>query len=232
MAKASSKSRAKSEDSSKSESKEVATRATASLSDQYEPNFFEAYGAQTAQSAIVGQLLKFSKGDWLVGEDSEELPVGTKLVAVMDQLTTGWVRWFDNKPTQQIMGLLVDGYQPPKRQELGDHDESKWEEDDQGKARDPWQFTNYLIMKKPGTKLSDQANLYTFATSSRGGIGCVGKLCMGYGKAMRERPDENPVVALKVDAYDHPNKQYGRIKVPVLEIVGWEKKQKVLAAAA
>jgi hypothetical protein len=213
----------------KTETTAVATRpATTSLADQTAAgkNYFEQYGEQTAQTNIVGRLLKFSKGDWLAGEDNEELDVGTKLVAVMDQVLVGWVKWVDNKPVQQLMGLLIEGFQPAKRGELGDADDSEWEVDDQGRPRDPWQFTNYVIMKAPGKKITDVANLYTFTTSSRGGIGAVGKLCSEYGKAMRERPEEWPVVALKSTAYDHPNKQFGRIKVPVLEVVGWEKKQR------
>ena len=35
-----------------------------------------------------------------------------------------------------------------------------WETDDNGKARDPWQLSNYLL--HAGTK--DEAQLYTFTT--------------------------------------------------------------------
>jgi len=41
---------------------------------------------------------------------------------------------------------------------------------------------------------------------------------------MRTKPDEWPIVALGVGAYNHPNKAFGRIKFPTLEIVGWEDK--------
>lgn len=214
----------------RNDTREVATRpATASLAEQSlgaELNVYEQYGAATAQTGIVGSLLKFNKGDWLAGQEEDELATGTKLVAIMDQLLIGWIRWEDNKPSQQLMGLLIEGHQPPKRATLGDTDHSQWDVDENsGQPRDPWQLTNHLILKVPGAKVSDQSKLYTFATSSRGGIGAVGKLCTEFGKAMRERPNEWPVVALKSAAYDHPNKQFGRIKVPVFEVVGWEKKQ-------
>lgn len=185
-------------------------------------NFFQSYGDQVSQKSIVGKLLKFSKGDYLVGEDNEEIEEGTQFVANMDELMVGWIRWADSKPTDQIMGRVSEGYQPPKRNTLGDDDKSHWEEDEQGRERDPWQFSNYLIMKSPDGK--DEDSLFTFTTSSRGGLNAIGELCKAYGKAMRQRPDEFPIVALKVGSYQHSNKAYGRIKFPIFEVVGWAAK--------
>lgn len=194
-------------------------------------NPYESYGAQASQKGIVGKLLKFSKGDWLAGEDNEEVEDGKTLVAVMDQLSVGWIKWSENRPEQQIMGLIAEAYQPPKRSTLGDDDQSQWEIDEtSGKPRDPWQFSNNLIMKEVGAATGDEEKLYTFATSSRGGIGAIGELCKVFGKTMRERPDEYPIVTLGVDSYMHSNKQFGRIKVPTLEVTGWE--PKVVAAPA
>lgn len=193
-------------------------------------NPYEQYGNSVSNRNIIGQLLKFSKGDWLAGEDQEEIEAGTQLVADMESLSIGWVRWQDNKPDQQIMGLVKDMYRPPLRATLGDHDEEKWETDNNGNPRDPWQFSNYLVLKLPG-ETADEENLFTFATSSKGGLGAVGELCKVYGKAMRSRPDEFPIVALQVDSYMHPNKEFGRIKFPIFEVVGWEKKEVGLKAA-
>ncbi|MCA1452168.1 hypothetical protein I6F35_02925 [Bradyrhizobium sp. BRP22] len=186
-------------------------------------NFFTQYGEQASQRNIVGRLLKFSKGDYLVGEHNAEMPRGTELIANMDELMIGWIKWEDNKPAEQIMGRLADGYQPLKRKDLGDQDETQWERDDDGQPRDPWQFSNYLIMKTPGEDDPDDA-LFTFTTASKGGIGAIGELCKAYGKVMRQRPDEFPIVKLDVGSYAHSNKQFGRIKFPIFEIVGWSAK--------
>jgi len=185
-------------------------------------NYFQSYGEQVSQRSIVGKLLKFSKGDFLMGEDNEEVAVGTQLIANMDELMVGWIRWADSKPTEQIMGRVAEGYQPPRRNELGDDDKSRWEVDEQGRERDPWQFSNYLIMKTPGEDGED--SLFTFTTSSRGGLNAIGELCKAYGKEMRQRPDEFPIVALEVGSYQHSNKAYGRIKFPIFKIVGWAPK--------
>ena len=186
--------------------------------------YFEEYGNAASMRNIVGQLLKFSKGDWLVGQDNEELDPKTHLVACMDEMQIGWVKWVDGKPEENIMGRIIDGYQPKKRKELGDTDESEWEVDNDGKPRDPWQFNNLIIMRPPGLDAIEEEDLYTFVTSSRGGINAVGELCKAYGKQMRLRPNDYPIIELGVNSYNHPNKEYGRIKIPLLTVVGWELK--------
>ena len=91
-----------------------------------------------------------------------------------------------------------------------------------GTPRDPWQFTNTLIMKEVGADGRDEEALFTFTTSSRGGLNCVGELCRVFGRQMRMRPDEFPIVELGVDSYKHSNPEFGKIKVPLMEVVGWE----------
>ena len=207
---------------------------------QYDPadggekNIYEAYGDSASQRALVGTLVRFNKGDWLSGKDDDEIEVGTKFTAIMDQLEIGWMKWVDSKPESREMGKLSEGFRPPRRNALGDTDEAQWDVDNSGKPRDPWQYTQHLVMRTPGTTGEDDEDLFTFATSSRGGINAVGELCKVYGKQMRMRPDEWPVVEIGVDKYKHPNKEYGIIKVPTLSVVGWEPKvpAKKLAAPA
>lgn len=185
-------------------------------------NFFESYGEQASQKTIVGKLLKFSKGDYTAGEKDEDVPIGTQLIANMDQLLVGWIRWSGGKPTDQIMGAVTKGYQAPKRNTLGDDNESGWDLDDNGKPKDPWSFTNYLVLKALDDDKTFSGELFTFSTSSRGGLSAMGELCKAYGKSMRAKPNDWPIVQLKIDSYIHAS--FGKIKVPVLDIVGWAPK--------
>jgi hypothetical protein len=185
-----------------------------------ERNVFEAYSEAANGNRIVGDFLKFSKGDWLFGRNADEMDRGTRLVANVLELKVGWQRWEGGKPTDSNMGRVMDAFIPPVRASLGDNDKDLWERDEQtGQPRDPWQLTNTLILK---AELGD--DLYTFSTSSKGGIGAIGKLAGEFGKHMRARPNELPVVALEVDSYAHPNKALGRIKTPVFKLVGWTDK--------
>lgn len=186
-------------------------------------NFFSSYARAANRRTIVGDILKFSKGDWAAGQNDEEIDEGSQFVAMMDELMIGWVRWDGGRPVEHRMGKLVEGFHPAKRAELGDMDEAEWEYDGGGKKRDPWQLTNYLILKD-----RDTDRLFTFAPSSRGGLSAIGQLCEAYGKAIRAKPDQFPVVEIGTSSYKHDS--YGKIKVPTLTVVGWAPKAAAMAA--
>lgn len=107
---------------------------------------FLAYADAISPRSIVGTLLKFSKGDYLAGEEGEIIPHGTQLTANCDEFLAGWIKWQDGKPVEQRMIRVADGFHPPVRTDLGDTDKSLWETDDKGEPKDPWQFTNYLLL--------------------------------------------------------------------------------------
>lgn len=188
-------------------------------------NPFSAYARGTNQRTIVGDILKFSRfGDWTAGQNDEEIEDGTQFVALMDELMHGWVKWEDGRPAAHEMGRLADGYRPPKRADLGDLDENVWERDKKTNVpRDPWQLTNYLPLKAV-----DSDRMFTFAPSSRGGLSAVGLLCEAYGKAIRAKPDQFPVVEVDSTSYKHA--KYGKVPVPVMRVVGWTPKAEAMAA--
>jgi hypothetical protein len=125
------------------------------------------------------------------------------------------------------MGRLCDNYEPPRRSELGDQDKEQWPIDNNGKARDPWQFSIYLVLKA-----ADNDELYTYATSSNGGIQAVKKLEATFGESMRHRPDQFPIVRLSGGWYPHRNKEFGKIKTPKFELVGWASRNEMDNALA
>lgn len=185
--------------------------AVATTDDAYDP--YAEYG-QESSTPIVGKLLKFSKGDWMVGDD--EVAPGTRFIANMPSILLGWILWEDNKPIEQLMGLLEQRHRPQKRDTLGHDDESLWPLDTNGKPQDPWQETNYLVLKA-----ADGDQLYTFSTSSAGGRGAISKLCRDYGTKRRMYPGKLPIVEVRVDKYKHKDPTIGWIKVPEFAIVGF-----------
>jgi hypothetical protein len=180
-------------------------------------DLFERYGSAATARNIEGDLLKFVQGDFLAGQDGREIPLGTRLSGRMNTLCVGYQRWENGQPTEQRhMGLVAEGYVPPKRSELGDLDKGQWERDAKGAPKDPWSFSNLLVFDNPKT-----SEVFTYATSSRGGISAVGELCKLYGKHIRQHPDEDPLIELDASSYLHPEKTIGRVKVPVFKLVGW-----------
>jgi hypothetical protein len=186
-------------------------------SDHNDP--FAEYGRATRGRRVVGRYLKFNKGDYLAGQDSTEIPIGTRLMADMGTLEVGWIKWVDKKPADQDMGLLGDTrYKLKRRDELGDTDKDLWEVDQDGKHRDPWVLVNQIVLLDPDRPdLTDEA--FTFTTSSKGGLRAIGGLCEAYSKERRMLGNVLPVVELGVETYDH--EQYGRLKSPKFKIVGW-----------
>ena len=179
-------------------------------------DLFEGYGNAATARSIEGKLVAFSKGDYFAGQEKKQIPLGARFIARMDKLKVGYTYWQNNLPTDERMGLVAEGFQPEKRKDLEDLDQANWERDSKGQPRDPWQFTNHLILHDP-----DSGDVCTFATNSRGGLSAVGELCKVYGKHIRQHPDEDPVVELDVGSYSHRDKAIGRVKFPIFKVVGW-----------
>ncbi len=177
---------------------------------------FETYAAAALACDITGTLLKFSKGDWLADRENKQIAPGTEMVANMDSFSVGWVKWSSGRPTETLMGRVIDRFKPARRDDLGDNDNDLWETDDKGVPRDPWRFSVKLVLADPNT-----GELFTFSTWSKGGRRALDKLCEAYARERTRHRDDWPVIELQVDSYQHPDKSRGRIKVPVLKIVGW-----------
>lgn len=201
---------------------------------KHDPNAdpFADYAKTVSNQHILGKLLKFSKGDYIAGENSIPVPIGTRLVCNMDSLLIGWIRWQDSRPVEHLMGLVAKGHTMPNRNTLGDADHNAWELDENGHPRDPWQKANYLLMLAEDGSIEDDRpvadplrGIYTFTASSQGGLNAIGEVCKAYNLDMRrQRPDMYPVVELGTDSYLHRNRAFGRIKKPLLTVVDWAPK--------
>jgi hypothetical protein len=180
-------------------------------------NFFEKYGQAATQRNIVGDLLLFTKfGEWVHGRDRAKLPMDTSLAAYMHTLAVGWVCWQDGKFIDEQMGLVCEGFVPPKRNELGHLDQTKWDHFDDGKPKDPWSFTNKLVLVDLET-----GAFFTFSTRSQGGLLAIAELCNEHGKHIHLKPDEVPIIELDVRSRQHSDRSIGEVREPVLKIVGW-----------
>jgi hypothetical protein len=181
------------------------------------PNYFTAFG-DAANSGPQHPIIKFAQGDFNRGKEQEEIPLGTEMVVVMSTLRSGYIKWEDNRPVREdsIMGYVKDGFAPPRSHELPERDKSQWEEGNDGKPRDPYQFTNEVVFidlktGEPGL----------FSTSSKGGVSALGELAKAYGGHMRAHPEQFPVIALGVNSYQHSDRTIGRVKTPKFTIVRW-----------
>jgi hypothetical protein len=179
-------------------------------------NPWASYADAVAPETIKGSLLKFTKGDWFAGSDIVER--GTEFTAFVDEIHVGWVRWGDGAPTEHVMGRIVDRFVPPRRDTLGDLDQTTWEVGPDDKPRDPWQFTNYLPLQDA------EGEWFTFVTGSRGGLQAIARMLRTYGRQLDLHANDNPIVAIDTGSYEHREKSIGRIKHPIFDINGWNAK--------
>jgi undecaprenyl pyrophosphate synthase len=141
------------------------------------------------------------------------------MVVAIDSLEHGWVKWDDQKPIEQRMGLLIEGFETPPRSELGDTVKENWPVDDNGQQNDPWVRTVHVVMRDR-TKLDDDDDgLFTFVTSSYGGRQTISELC----KQAAKHPDQNPIIRLEKSSYTQ-KKTARRVLTPVLKVIGWMQK--------
>jgi hypothetical protein len=188
-------------------------------------NPFESYADRADNMMLLGPILKFTKGDYLIGRDSEECPE-KEVVALMPGLLWGWIRWEDNFPVEHIMGLLTEGFVMPALDTLSHRDKEKWELDSKGEPRDPWAESAYLPVISVNAE-----TVYTFATSTDGGRRrALAPLCREYGNRIRQCPDELPVIGLEQDSYQHTDRSIGRVKFPLFPVKRWVKAEPYLAA--
>jgi hypothetical protein len=190
-------------------------------------NHLAEFAKDIAPSLFDGRLLKFHKGAYLAGKEEEDIAIGTQLVMAIDSLQHGWVKWDDitNKPKVQRMGLVIEGYRAPPREDLDDVDPKQWPVRGNDVPTDPWQRTVYVVMRDPKAN-GDDEGVYTLVLSSWGGRRAIQDVC----KQAVRHPNENPVISLEADKYTHT--KYGLVKTPVLKIVGWLPKEATEAEAA
>jgi len=173
---------------------------------------YRAFADEDAASAIAGDMVTFNKGLWIRGKDKNPVPIEALFISNLDEGYRGMVRWFDGKPVDYRIGRISEGFPMPLRDELGHEDETKWETNQSGAPKDPWQPTYRLVMR------DSNGELVTFVGSSWGARRGLQQL---YGRFDRERkgPTLWPVVRLTTEHY--PNKTWGPIPEPRFTIIGW-----------
>jgi hypothetical protein len=174
---------------------------------------YAEYADEVSTRPFAGDLLRFTKhGQYKAGQEQDVLDTGTRMFVFMPGLKRGWVKWGEGQPLTHIMGLVSESFRPPPREELGDLNEDEWETLND-RPIDPWQTTNYLPM------CNTRGEIFTFVTSSKGGLSEIGKLSDMFAGRRRMKPDEIPVIELQARSYDH--KDYGETFAPVFKVIGW-----------
>jgi hypothetical protein len=161
---------------------------------------------QSNSSSIVGRMLKFSDGQFLI-DKTERLAAGSKLVA--NAVVTAWICWRDNKPVEHC--VTQPGQRHPARDALPDLDQTEWPLGLNGEPNDPWKDTRYLhlIDRQTGTDL-------TFITDSFGGRRAIADLKSQIANVRLAHPSALPVVMPRSVPW---KTKYGIKQRPQFEVV-------------
>jgi len=103
----------------------------------------------------------------------------------------------------------------PRREALGDLDQSAWLPGLSGAPEDPWKHQIALVLQDRET-----FELVTYAAMSITGRRCVGNLLKHYERLQRTDPDSYPIVRLKSGGFNHRDPRVGWVATPVLAVVG------------
>jgi hypothetical protein len=167
---------------------------------------------------MTGLFFKFAKdGVFRQTSDDKEIPEGTVFRVIYDQIQTGWIKFMGKGNTpERRMGPIFQGFNPPKREALGDMDQSLWEIDEMtGKPVNPWQLQILMPMQRV-----EDGELFVFQTTSLTGRRACDNLIAACVRMQTAEPDYYPLIKLRVSGFQHKNERVGWIKTPAFERVG------------
>ena len=174
---------------------------------------FAQYAAEELKRRFLGKLIKFVKGEWQMGLNRDPISSSQRFVAVMDTLTIGYMKWVGGEIVDHKMGLVADGFRAAHRNDLDDLG---------GENRKPASTATASIRgRRRSCSCSSRRPRPTISLPSaraRREGDAIGDLCAAHG-ASTEGAGLYPVVTLGTDSYQHSNRAFGRVKVPVFKIV-------------
>jgi hypothetical protein len=181
---------------------------------------FETFSSEGGPG-IQGKLLTCKKGIWAIGADEDQVPAGTRYLAIVPSMMRGYLKWIDGKVVDARMGLVIEGYLMPHRYSLGDDDdEAQWEIHND-KPRDPWSRCHRMVL----VELSPPHGELTFSSSAFGAEIALKELAGTYS---REKPGADALPVVELGMYMRPNR-HGKIPSPLFMVVGWATLEDVLA---
>lgn len=160
------------------------------------------------------QFLKFKKGEYVIGREENDFNNNTfEMVIDFTNIRRGWVCWKDGNLIDEVWVTLRERL--PAKTTLTDHAPY-------AQQQDGWQESlkmSLVIIPTLGVPAPIRA---AFSANSDGSRKACGNLLKAYGEAIQtdvSKADQYAIVRAKADSYKHS--RYGKVHVPVFEIVRW-----------
>jgi hypothetical protein len=118
---------------------EISNKAADEFRELTELDRFRQAATRNTKFTLMGQGLRYRKGEGLFGPEKQKIDDGTHFVAIMNEARHGLIKWNADKTATHIVGKISEGFEPSPREKLGCQDEEKWPIGLSGKKEDPWQ---------------------------------------------------------------------------------------------
>jgi hypothetical protein len=177
----------------------------------------QAYLDEIAPAAMVGRMIRFNgkDGRYITHDDGQGIGDGQRFIFLAEETLIGFVKFNPEGPPDRVMGLLFGGFRMPDPATLPDRDKSLWDTGLDGKPADPWQHHIYLVLQSTETQ-----ELFSLVAASKTSRTAAGNLLKHYERTKKRKPDELPIVELRVGGFNHPDTRVGWVHTPVFTVVG------------
>jgi hypothetical protein len=154
-----------------------------------------------------GRIIGLSKEGQIVHRDDGSV-VSDHLYRVLDEETLwGWIKFQKDAPPVRHMGLISEGFMPPRREELDDTDEDAWPIGLNNVGEDPWKMQLAIVLQSVETD-----ELLTFSALSVTGRNACNRLLRHCQRVRRLHPGALALIRLRVGSY--LSKRGMRVNVP------------------
>jgi hypothetical protein len=159
-------------------------------------------------------------GRWIYADDNtdEPLPENATYAVLYDLAWAGWVRLEAEQPPQYDGGFLFrSDYKRSSRDELGDHDPTKWPLSQfDSTPTDPWKEAIYLPLEQ--TPSGELVTIQIQSKPRSAAIFAIDGLLSHCRQMVRRDPDSFPIVKLAISSYE--SRKFGQQYKPLFKVVG------------
>lgn len=199
----------------------------------------DPFGTVGASASGQTTYVKFkgASGEYLAGQDEDEIDHGTEFAADIMNAKWIWSFWWDGKVLETVEGLLIED--PKLRERMPDYlpgdddidmtlDEiRKMQKEDPANFRDGWSVQASFNMRPVDG--SDEE--FTMRLGGMVSLNGFAALCKAFGRRYKLEAGKLPIIELSTNKYKSKVKGVGSRHAPVLKIVRWESEAELMAAA-
>lgn len=198
-------------------------------------NPFAAAGAGAGSKTFM--KFKGASGDFLYGQDEEEMPHGSEFAADIENSKWNWTFWWEGEVLETIETFVAQNpmafdHEPdhlPKDYD-GDMslDEIRVEQADRkSNFMDGWSCQAVLDLREIG----GEGEEFTIKLNQGVSLSAFRTMLNSFGRQFKFKQGLVPIVELSARSYVSKNKSVGKRYTPVLKITDWRSEEDLMAAA-